>query len=147
MSFPVVAILFAASLGCGSRVSAPTAPGGDPDFSPTSQAAPVQATLRVGEIYEAAGGKGRVTFTGVAADSRCPKGVTCVWEGDAAVDLRIQSGSAAAVTLQLHTNDRFDREAMAGGLRLRLESLDPYPDADRPIAAGDYRVVLSISTQ
>ncbi|MCC7178074.1 MAG: hypothetical protein IT177_06760 [Acidobacteria bacterium] len=146
MSFPVVAILIAASMGCGSRVSAPTVSGGEPD-SPASQATPVQATLRVGETHEVAGGKGRVTFTGVAADSRCPKGVTCVWEGDAAVDLRIQSGSAAAVTLQLHTNDRFDREAMAGGLRLRLESLDPYPDADRPIAAGDYRVVLSISTQ
>jgi len=120
--------------------------GGEPD-SPASQATPVQATLRVGETHEVAGGKGRVTFTGVAADSRCPKGVTCVWEGDAAVDLRVQPGSAEPVTVQLHTNDRFDREATAGGLRLRLESLDPYPDADRPIPAGDYRVVLSISTQ
>lgn len=146
MSFPVVAILVAACIGCGSRVSAPTAPGGDPDSS-ASQATPVQATLQVGETYEVAGGRGTVTFAGVVADSRCPKGVTCVWEGDATVDLRIQSGSAAAVAVQLHTNDRFEREATAGGLRLRLESLDPYPDADRPIAAGDYRVVLSISTQ
>lgn len=139
-------MLVAASMGCGSRVPAPTASGEEPG-APASQAAPIQVTLRVGEAHELAGGKGTVTFSGVAADSRCPKGVTCVWEGDAAVDLRVQSGSAEPVTVQLHTNDRFDREGTAAGLRLRLESLDPYPEADRPIAAGDYRVVLSISTR
>lgn len=107
---------------------------------------PPQVTLRAGETYEVPGRGATVTFVRVTEDSRCPTGVTCVWAGDAAIELRVQAGAAAPATVQLHTNDRFAREAAAGGLRLRLESLEPYPQADRTIAAGDYRAVLSIST-
>jgi hypothetical protein len=127
-------------------VSAPGTTAANPD-SPASQDKPIGATLRVGEAYEVPGRGASVTFVGVTEDSRCPKGVTCVWEGDATVELRVQAGSAAPATVQLHTHDRFDREATVGGLRLRLESVEPYPEAERAIPAGAYRIVLSISTQ
>lgn len=145
MPFAVVAVLVAASVCCGPRVSGPVTPATDTQPQAT-QDKPQQVTLRAGEASELSGRGATVTFVRVTEDSRCPKGVNCVWEGDAVVELRVQTGAAAPATVQLHTNDRFDREATAGGLRLRLESLDPYPEADRPIAAGDYRVVLSIST-
>ncbi len=142
----VVAILVAASVCCGSRVPGPTSPATEPDPQ-SNQDKPPQVTLRAGGTYDVPGRGATVTFVRVTEDSRCPTGVNCVWEGDAAVELRVQAGAAAPATVQLHTNDRFDREATAGGLRLRLESLEPYPQADRAIAAGDYRIVLSISTQ
>lgn len=142
----VVAILVAASVCCGSRVPGPTAPAGESDPR-SNQDKPPQVTLSAGSTYEVPGRGTTVTFVRVTEDSRCPTGVNCVWEGDAAVELHVQAGAAAPLTVQLHTHDRFDREATAGGLRLRLESLEPYPRADRPIAAGDYRIVLSISFQ
>ena len=42
-------------------------------------------TLAPGQTAQVEGGGLRVTFYGVSADSRCPTGVTCVWEGDAAL--------------------------------------------------------------
>jgi len=103
----------------------------------------VEVELGVGESAQVA--PVTVTFVGVTDDSRCPKGVTCIWEGDALVELRVRrEDGGAAVTLSLHANPRFTQEATAAGVRVRLVRIDPYPEADHPIEAGDYRVVLSL---
>ena len=104
-------------------------------------------TLVVGETRPVDGLAARVTFVGVAADSRCPAGTTCVWEGDAAVDIRLQPDEGPAHLVRLHTSGREPREAVAAGLRVVLDRLDPYPDATAPIAPDEYRLVLSITAQ
>lgn len=86
-----------------------------------------------------------ITFVGVSDDSRCPTGVTCVWEGDAVVTLRVRR-DAGDETVTLHANPRFAQESTVAGLTLRFVRLEPYPEADRPIAAGEYRVVLAITS-
>ena len=92
------------------------------------------------------GRRGTVSFIRVVEDSRCPTGVNCVWEGDATVEVGVQTVGLPE-RLQLHTNDRFAQEATARGLRVRLKFLEPYPKADRPVSPGDYRVVLSVSPE
>lgn len=64
------------------------------------------------------------------ADSRCPKHVNCVWEGDGAVFLSLRAdGSAQTVTL--HTNPQSGSVAEDVGVyRISLIALDPYPDAE-----------------
>lgn len=104
-------------------------------------------TLAVGETRPVDGLAARVTFVGVTSDSRCPTGTTCVWEGDAAVDVRLQPNDGPAHLVRLHTSGREPREAVAAGLRLVLDRLDPYPDATAPIAPDEYRLVLSITAQ
>jgi len=99
----------------------------------------------VGEEFDVPGQRGKVSFIRVIEDSRCPTGVTCVWEGDATVEVGVQRVGLSE-RLQLHTHDRFAREGTAGGLRVRLVSLEPYPRSEQSTPAGDYRVVLSIST-
>lgn len=109
----------------------------------SGQSVPSEITLRVGESARPT--TATVTFVGVSDDSRCPTGVSCVWEGDAVVTLRV-TRDAADETVALHANPRFAQEATVAGLRLRLVRLEPYPEADRPIAADDYRVVLTITS-
>lgn len=53
-----------------------------------SPSPPRQLTLAVGEAVEAAAGGPRITFLRVVDESRCPTGVSCVWDGDATVEVR-----------------------------------------------------------
>ena len=86
------------------------------------------------------------TFAAVSDDSRCPTGVTCVWEGDAVVQLRVEAKGDPAVDLQLHANPRFNQEGRAGALTLTLVRLEPVPQGDRPIPRDAYSATLQISS-
>lgn len=94
--------------------------------------------LRVGTTTPVAGTAVTVTFVGVSEDSRCPRGVTCVWEGDAVAELRVQTRPDDAVTVRLHTNTRFEGQAAAHGVTIVLEQLQPYPEADTRVPADAY---------
>jgi hypothetical protein len=85
-----------------------------------------------------------LSFDDVVEDSRCPKGVTCIWEGDAAIKIRLTSPKAAPADYVLHTSSRFEQKAEHGGLKVTLMAVMPYPVADAPIRRQDYRVTLSI---
>ncbi|MEM7356627.1 MAG: hypothetical protein AAF657_37775, partial [Acidobacteriota bacterium] len=86
-----------------------------------------------------------VRFIRVVGDSRCPRGVTCIWEGNAEIELVLRHQSDA--TLHLHTqgSGRHHRQASAHGFTLRLEALDPYPAKPEPIAPEDYVATLVLT--
>jgi len=107
----------------------------------------VAATLElsVGDTSVVPGTKVSVTFVRVVDDSRCPKGVTCVWEGDATVELRVTPDGGEPQTVQLHVNARTGKDVVVRGLRLALERLEPYPEEGRSIGARDYRAFLTIT--
>ena len=103
------------------------------------------------EIVLAPGASARLTdtnlivyFEEVVEDSRCPTGVSCVWEGDAAVRIRIDNPKVSLSRYTLHTNSQFVREAEQDGVLLRLVDVAPHPLADRKTQPDDYRVTLSI---
>lgn len=114
--------------------------------------APGQSPLPAEHRLELAPGGGehipgsdlRVVFVAVTEDSRCPVGVNCVWAGDAAVAIRIESRGADSSTYTLHTNEQFAREVSHGDWRIRLDSLVPQPTADGPPRREDYRLTLVI---
>jgi hypothetical protein len=91
--------------------------------------------------------KATFTFVTVVNDSRCPKGVTCVWEGDAVIEVRVTREGGEAETVQLHSNAPAGQGAVVRGLRIALERLEPYPEEGRSISAGDYRAFLSITQE
>ncbi|MDH4062787.1 MAG: hypothetical protein OEW19_00195 [Acidobacteriota bacterium] len=109
------------------------------------QSSPAQIELQIGQNARVA--SVTITFVRVSDDSRCPRGVTCIWEGDATVELRIQPEDGAVELMSLHANPGFTQEATAARVRVRLVRLEPSPEADRPVAAGDYRVVLSAAVE
>jgi hypothetical protein len=89
----------------------------------------------------------RLRFVRVAADSRCPEGVECVWAGNAEVLIEVgaKNGRRKSV-LRLNTNASPERpaEVKYGRYTVKLVELSPYPREGRRLAAGAYTVTLLV---
>lgn len=87
----------------------------------------------------------RITFDRVSEDSRCPTDVTCIWEGDAVVVLRVKAAADEA-TREVHTqgDPPRSRRAPAGDYVVTLVRLDPAPLSTAPVAASAYRATLRV---
>lgn len=119
----LIAAILIAILGCSSSPTEPL------------EASAGTLTLRYGGSVTVAGTT--ISFTDVT-DSRCPKDVACVWEGDAAV--RLDSGSAYVV---LHTSERMGpSNAQLGGVTITLVEVKPQPVSTTQISKTDYTVTL-----
>jgi hypothetical protein len=82
-------------------------------------------TVALGGTASTRDRKLRLTFVELAADSRCAANVVCVWEGDAAVKLRVETGTNVAETT-IHT--RLEPKVLEiGGFSLSLLEVRPYP--------------------
>ena len=111
----------------------------------TSGCAPIQTTAVIvdpGVSFTLAPGQAatvkttdmRVTFKEVREDSRCPTDVTCVWQGDAKIDVVIARTGFPAETMTLSVTPP-DNEALVGNLKIRFVGLTPVPrqgDANTP---------------
>jgi hypothetical protein len=84
-----------------------------------------------------------VRFDRVSNDSRCPRGATCVWAGNAAVLVTLQRAGAAAyaVTLNSYSNPK---SAKDGNETVTLVGLLGQPDVNRPIVSSEYRARLVV---
>ncbi len=88
----------------------------------------------------------RMKFTEVN-DSRCPRNVTCVWAGNAAVKLDVSFRGRDRQTITLNTTGTTTmlREQIYHGYRIRLLAVNPYPVSGQPSKAGDYVITLKVS--
>lgn len=103
-----------------------------------------QFTLRPKQQKSLFAGKLKVQFVEVMEDSRCPEGVNCIWAGNARVKIKVTSKRLGEKIFEANTNggvkgDQFD------GYAIVLESVTPYPKADKPIGKASYRVTISVS--
>jgi hypothetical protein len=130
----VVALLAIASSGasCGTSPSSPRS-------VPLAQ----EFTLSPGETARVEGADLTVTFESVSADSRCPQGVNCVWEGEAVVLVSLRVDDQPAARRELRTPA--DSEAEAGAYRVRLVGLAPLPRAGASPAPGEYRATFLVN--
>lgn len=101
-------------------------------------------TLRPKQQKSLFAGKLKVQFVEVMEDSRCPEGVNCVWAGNAKVKIKVTSKRLGEKIFEANTNggpkgDQFD------GYAINLESVTPYPKADKPIGKATYRVTITVS--
>ncbi len=85
-----------------------------------------------------------IRFDRVVEDSRCPVGVTCVWEGDAVVRLVVVQGATTA-TVDLHLNATASRERVEGRYKIRLVDLQPQPTGAKPIETTAYRAHVMLT--
>ena len=87
----------------------------------------------------------RVGVEGIT-EGRCPAGVLCIWEGDAAVDLWGRESGKSAVAFDLHTYRLFARAYDVGVHRVIMTQVVPYPSYyEPPIEPGDYVVTLLVT--
>lgn len=104
--------------------------------------------LSVGQEASTADGKLKIKFVAVAEDSRCPKGVNCIWAGNARVMLQVGKTQGAQAKLELNTSPREATNGAGGGYGeylIKLVEVAPYPVAGQTIKPGSYAVTLSVS--
>lgn len=103
--------------------------------------------IKVGRTLTLKGEVLRLRFVRVASDSRCPKGVECVWAGNAEVLIEVSAGGARGRrTLSLNTNAGQERPAEGTYRRytVKLVGLSPYPQSGRKIRPGEYIATLLV---
>ncbi len=86
----------------------------------------VSFALAPGQTAEVQRADTRITFRQVREDSRCPTDVTCVWEGDAKVDVII-SRTGVPDDAKLLSLKAPNNEVRVGNLRIRFVGLTPVP--------------------
>jgi hypothetical protein len=94
----------------------------------------------VGETVTIATGS-VLSFDRVLSDSRCPRGISCVWEGEVTIALTLsESVGKAAFTLSDHAPTRF-----VNGYSFTLVSMQPAPTAGSTIPEADYRATIRVA--
>ncbi len=126
-----------AALGCaGNVVDAVDQPSGSLNSLPT------EITLRYGE-ERTIDGVLHVSFNEVLEDSRCPVDVTCVWAGNARVQIGMAMGTGPTVPLELNTTLE-PRAVDWNGVRVTLRSVMPEPRSTEQIPLEAYVVRLQL---
>ncbi len=88
-----------------------------------------------------------IVFADVTEDSRCPTGVVCIWAGQVSCSVLLtKSGGTYTETFTQSglTSEPATESAMGYLFSFRVE---PYPETGQEIAAGDYRLVMTVSKQ
>ena len=103
-----------------------------------------EVTLSPGRTVRISGQDLSLTFKAVTADSRCPTGVTCVWEGEAKCQVSVTLKGVASETVFTvnGASDGYSQGTFSG--YRGFFKLSPYPAVGKPIAAGDYRLLLKV---
>jgi len=126
-----------------------------PSPEPSSQATPTELnvrldqdfTLRLGQSALISDENLRVRFASVLEDSRCPKNVACVWEGQARIVLiaryrDVESPQLTATIMGVNPQND-SRLVDWSGYTFTFKALDPYPGDTGP--KTDVRVTLALS--
>lgn len=155
----LLGLLLTLTVACATG---PAADGGDRPAPPVDETPPPTAELQMAsydfdrDFRLVAGEKALVTapdgtareirFDGVEGDSRCPRGVQCIWEGEAKVALTVIEDDVRETSVTVHTaSSRNTNVAQIPGGWVRLVRLDPYPAEGVDPDPAEYAVTLSVS--
>lgn len=103
-------------------------------------------TLRIGETASIKGEQLRIQFLEISEDSRCPRNVTCVWEGRAIAVIDIlHEDTSKQIMLTEHGLSDLSAKEKFGEYELLFRIL-PYPEeAEVQISTDDYRLELTVN--
>jgi hypothetical protein len=105
-----------------------------------------QFTVKAGQQVVIKGEKLSVQFSSVQNESRCPTGVQCVWEGNAAISIQVSKKREKPVQAILNTNTAIQPNELAyKKYRIKLLGLSPYPRIDEKIEAKDYEAAMIVT--
>ncbi len=116
------ALLVLSAFACQSEVVAP----GQPVPEVVTATLGTEFELRLGQSARVGDTGVSLVFQSVAEDSRCPTGVTCVWEGNGRVLLGFHRGDGPLQTTDLNTTlDPHAADVL--GIHVELVALLPWP--------------------
>ena len=86
-----------------------------------------------------------VTFFNVTSDSRCPSDVTCIWQGQAGIEIDVQKGEVeSSISLSIG-GDSSPEESIFNSYLIQLVDLSPYPISTKNIQPEDYTATIKIT--
>ncbi len=101
-------------------------------------------SLRIGQSVAITGEDLEIRFVEVSEDSRCPKGVTCVWEGRVSTVVEI-SADGSSQQLKLIQPGLTEKPSRETHKKYQLTfKVEPYPEEGKEIAADEYQLVLIV---
>lgn len=127
----VLSCFFAAALASCGATNSPT---------PASLELGAEVTLAPGTSAAFKPADMVVQFIGVAADSRCPRDVTCMWAGEVKVALSIRNAKQPPTRHEVLEGEH----ATSGDYRITLVRVLPEPVASAKIPPEDYRATLVV---
>ncbi len=102
-------------------------------------------SLRIGQSVVITGENLEIGFVEVSEDSRCSKGVTCIWEGRVITLVEI-SVDGSSQQLKLTQPGLTEQPARNTFEEYQLTfKVEPYPEAGKEIAADEYRLLLVVA--
>jgi len=93
--------------------------------------------LKPGEAIMITGTPVSFRFDSVLFDGRCPEGVLCFWEGNAAIIISFPTEQDTVMTMDPHKIYKNDYE-------VTLQKLSPYPKSNQKIPKDAYVAQLSV---
>ena len=85
----------------------------------------------------------RIGFDSVIEDSRCPKGVDCIWAGQAKIRIKLSKPNNKPASVELSTLE--PKKISYLGYQVSLVGLSPYPKASETINKNAYVATLAVS--
>lgn len=85
-----------------------------------------------------------ITFVSVVEDSRCPRGVQCIWPGNVKITLTLSERDCEDAEVRLNTY-REPRTIRHRGRDIKITGVEPPKLQDKRIRPEDYVVTLEIS--
>ena len=132
------------TLGCNKKINTSTSTSEPANDGVTKMVAFNEtASLAPGETAKVEKTQATVTFLDIASDSRCPRGVNCITEGEAFAMVSIGGGAPQKVRIDVDPK-RISRLSMEGAT-VEFLSLDPYPEARIKIDPADHRLGIRIT--
>lgn len=101
-------------------------------------------TLKPGEQAIVTDAGVKISFSLVKEDSRCPKGVNCIWAGNGKILLKVGKAKEKAAEMELNTGIEPHQQRFQN-YDIKLVGLDPYPEKDITIKRGQYVATLLVS--
>jgi hypothetical protein len=86
-----------------------------------------------------------VTFLNVTSDSRCPSDVTCIWQGQAGIEIGVQKGEVESTVSLSIGGDSSPEESIFDAYLIQLVDLSPYPISTKIIQPEDYTATIKIT--
>ncbi len=105
-----------------------------------------QFTLSPGQSATITGEGLSIKFVELLSDSRCPKGATCVWAGEASCSVEITKSQSKFSKVLTQPGTTSPAETTFTNYDISFD-LQPYPELDKQTDKSDYRLVLTISKE
>ncbi len=105
---------------------------------------PETVTVKAGKQATARKSKLKIRFISVVEDSRCPTGAQCVWAGNAKIKIEVSVPKGETKTFDINT-ETGPKGDQIGGYAVTLDSLTPYPNANKPTDIKKYTAKFNIT--